>query len=42
MTKIHGQTLFFHFDEMKTIPWKFWTDGYNLEFDTQTLNGDMN
>ncbi len=25
--------LIFHFDEMKTILWKFWTDGYSLEFD---------
>ncbi len=23
LTQIIGQTLFFHFDEIKTIPWKF-------------------
>ena len=36
-TQIIRQTLFFHFNKIKAIPWKFLTDGYNLEFDTQTF-----
>ncbi len=32
LTQFIAQTLFFHFDEMKTILWKFRTDGYSLEF----------
>ncbi len=35
LTKIIEQTLFFHFGDMKTIPWKFRTDGYSPEFDAQ-------
>ena len=31
------QALFFHFDVLKTIPWKFWMDGYNLEFEARTF-----
>ena len=37
LIKIIVQTLFFHFDEMETIPWKFRTDGYSLNFDAWAL-----
>ena len=40
LTQIIVQTLFFCFDEMKTIPWKFQTDGYSLEFDAGTFEID--
>ncbi len=42
LTQIIGQTLFFHFDEMKTILWKFRIDVYNLEFDTWTFLAGTN
>ena len=38
-TQIITQTLFFYFEEMKTIPLKIWMDGHNLEFDAQTFIG---
>ena len=37
LTQIIAQTLFFHFDEMKTILWILRTDGYNMEFDVRTF-----
>ena len=44
MIFVNFDSIFFHgieycrIDEMKTIPWKFWPDGYNLEFNAQTFN----